>query len=85
MNRECDLQNRYVECGAYFVPVVLSSHYFPILADNHEFGLQIPWCFPQPESHIFHALDPSPSGEKFESPVKCYVFMLFPNHEMARS
>ena len=85
MNRECDPQNRHVECAAYFVPVVLPSQYFPIFADNHEFCLQIPGLFPEPESHIFHALDPSPSREHFESPRKCYVFLLFSNHVMTRS
>ena len=85
MNRKCDLQKRHVECAAYFVPVLLSGHYFSMFANNHEFCLQISWCFPEPESHIFHALDPSPSGEEFESPVKRYVCMLFPNHVMTRS
>ena len=51
MNRKCDLQKRHVECAAYFVPVLLSGHYFPMFANNHEFCLQIyPGAFQNPKA-----------------------------------
>ena len=70
MKRERQLQTRHVKRAAYFALEVWSNQYLSLVGNDHELCPKVSWSFPDPESHLHHALIPSLCGPECECPVE---------------